>query len=107
MLLKAGMSARRAVCYNLLSSLLCLLGMVVGVAAGHTPEATQWIFAAAAGMFLYIALVDMVRESINQSSARLYSRPCSLPSRFIIVIIIQDRDPLNSTDTDHLNVCDI
>ncbi|KAL4712136.1 hypothetical protein ACJJTC_010997 [Scirpophaga incertulas] len=61
-LLKAGMSVRRAVWYNLLSSLLCLAGMVCGVAAGHLPSATRWLFAAAAGMFLYIALVDMMPE---------------------------------------------
>ncbi|XP_013176697.1 PREDICTED: zinc transporter foi [Papilio xuthus] len=61
-LLKAGMSARRAVWYNVLSSALCLLGMVCGVLAGHAPSATRWLFAAAAGMFLYIALVDMMPE---------------------------------------------
>ncbi|XP_049882635.1 zinc transporter foi [Pectinophora gossypiella] len=61
-LLKAGMSVRRAVCYNVLSSALCLAGMVCGVLAGHAPSATRWLFAAAAGMFLYIALVDMMPE---------------------------------------------
>ncbi|KAJ8707018.1 hypothetical protein PYW08_011152 [Mythimna loreyi] len=61
-LLKAGMSVKRAVCYNVLSSGLCLLGMVCGVLAGHAPSATRWLFAAAAGMFLYIALVDMMPE---------------------------------------------
>ncbi|CAG9573757.1 unnamed protein product [Danaus chrysippus] len=61
-LLKAGMSVKRAVCYNVLSSALCLAGMVAGVLAGHAPSATRWLFAAAAGMFLYIALVDMMPE---------------------------------------------
>ncbi|GBP49225.1 Zinc transporter foi [Eumeta japonica] len=61
-LLKAGMSVRRAVCYNALSSALCLVGMVCGVVAGHTPWATRWLFAVAAGTFLYIALVDMMPE---------------------------------------------
>lgn len=59
-LLKAGMSAKQAVCYNLLSSVLCFLGMVLGVSLGHSESAAQWVFAVAAGMFLYIALVDMV-----------------------------------------------
>ena len=62
-LLKAGMSAREAVYYNLLSSLLSLLGMVLGIIVGHQPEASSWVFAVAAGMFLYIALVDMVRNA--------------------------------------------
>uniref|UniRef100_A0A1B0D0N0 Uncharacterized protein n=1 Tax=Phlebotomus papatasi TaxID=29031 RepID=A0A1B0D0N0_PHLPP len=51
-LLKAGMSARQAVYYNLLSSVLSFLGMVLGVLVGDTPEASAWIFAVAAGMFL-------------------------------------------------------
>jgi zinc transporter 10 len=62
-LLKAGMSAKQAVFYNLLSSILCLLGMVLGVFLGESETATAWVFATAAGMFLYIALVDMVRTS--------------------------------------------
>ncbi|XP_052757016.1 zinc transporter foi [Galleria mellonella] len=61
-LLKAGMSVKRAVCYNVLSSALCLAGMVCGVVAGDTPSATRWLFAIAAGTFLYIALVDMMPE---------------------------------------------
>ncbi|KAJ2939303.1 hypothetical protein O0L34_g13400 [Tuta absoluta] len=61
-LLKAGMSVRRAVCYNVLSSALCLAGMVCGVLAGNGGSATRWLFAIAAGTFLYIALVDMMPE---------------------------------------------
>lgn len=59
-LLKAGMSARKAVYYNVLSSVLSLFGMILGILFGDTPEASAWIFSAAAGMFIYIALVDMV-----------------------------------------------
>ncbi|KAG8039597.1 hypothetical protein G9C98_008240 [Cotesia typhae] len=61
-LLKAGMSAKQAVFYNLLSSVLCLFGMIFGVLLGAMPSTTSWIFAAAAGMFIYIALVDMIPE---------------------------------------------
>ncbi|XP_034951471.1 zinc transporter foi isoform X2 [Chelonus insularis] len=61
-LLKAGMSAKQAVFYNLLSSVLCLFGMIFGVLLGTTPATTSWVFAAAAGMFIYIALVDMIPE---------------------------------------------
>lgn len=59
-LLKAGMTAKQAVFYNILSSVLSFFGMIMGVMVGDTPEASAWIFAVAAGMFLYIALVDMV-----------------------------------------------
>ncbi|XP_050073849.1 zinc transporter foi [Anopheles maculipalpis] len=68
-LLKAGMSAREAVYYNLLSSLLSLLGMVVGIIVGHQPEASGWVFAVAAGMFLYIAMVDMIPELTSSHGA--------------------------------------
>lgn len=59
-LLKAGMSARQAVYYNILSSVLSFIGTIVGILIGDTPEASAWIFAGAAGMFIYIGLVDMV-----------------------------------------------
>ncbi|XP_046747138.1 zinc transporter foi isoform X2 [Diprion similis] len=68
-LLKAGMSAKQAVFYNLLSSVLCLFGMVLGILLGADPSATSWIFAAAAGMFIYIALVDMIPELTSSHSA--------------------------------------
>lgn len=61
-LLKAGMSPRKAVYYNMLSSVLCFFGMCAGIFMGDTPEASQWIFAVAAGLFIYIALVDMMPE---------------------------------------------
>lgn len=62
MLLNAGMSAKQALTYNCVSSVLCMLGMVVGVAVGNISSATSWIFALIAGLFLYIALVDMLPE---------------------------------------------
>ncbi|XP_015183219.1 PREDICTED: zinc transporter foi-like [Polistes dominula] len=68
-LLKAGMSAKQAVFYNLLSSVLCLFGMILGVLLGSTPAATSWIFSIAAGMFIYIALVDMIPELSSSHSA--------------------------------------
>lgn len=61
-LLKAGMSARQAVYYNVLSSVLSFFGTVIGILIGDTPEASSWIFACAAGTFIYIALVDMVSD---------------------------------------------
>lgn len=60
-LLKAGMPARQAIYYNILSSVLSFFGMCIGISIGETPEATSWIFAIAAGLFIYIALVDMVK----------------------------------------------
>ena len=52
MLLKAGMSIKQAIFYNVLSSVLAFIGMVT---------VTPWVFTATAGI-LYVALVDMVPE---------------------------------------------
>lgn len=60
-LLKAGMSPKKAICYNFLTAILCLFGMIAGILVGDTPETSQYIFAGTAGLFIYIALVDMVR----------------------------------------------
>lgn len=62
MLLKAGMSVRQAIFYNLLSSLLSFIGMVAGILLGGISDVTPWIFSATAGIFLYVALVDMMPE---------------------------------------------
>lgn len=59
-LLKAGMTIKQAMICNLISSFLCLLGVLVGLAIGSAHNTAPWIFAATGGMFLYIALVDMV-----------------------------------------------
>lgn len=62
MLLKTGMRVKQALLYNGLSSVLCFLGMVIGVSLGNVDSATTWVFSITAGMFLYIALVDMLPE---------------------------------------------
>ena len=65
MLLKAGMSVKQAIFYNLLSSVLAYVGMVTGILLGQISDVTPWIFSATAGIFLYVALVILVT---NQSS---------------------------------------
>lgn len=59
-LIKNGMTIRRAVIYNTLSSVLCLLGATTGVFIGRIE--VGWVSALIAGMFLYISLVDMVPQ---------------------------------------------
>ena len=59
-LLKTGMTGKQALFYNLVSSILCFLGMVIGVALGNINSVSSWVFALTAGIFLYVALVDMV-----------------------------------------------
>ena len=48
--------------YNFLSACTCYLGLILGILIGETHMGNQYIFALAGGMFLYIALVDMVPE---------------------------------------------
>ncbi|XP_072927393.1 zinc transporter ZIP10-like isoform X1 [Hemitrygon akajei] len=74
-LMKAGVKMRQAVKFNLVSAVLSYLGMVLGIAAGqYTDNVTPWIFASTAGMFLYVALVDMLPEILHgQSNTRQYS----------------------------------
>lgn len=68
-LLDAGMTVRQAVVYNFLSACTCYLGLVVGVLIGDFTESTSFVFALAAGMFLYISLVDMVPE-MNEAAEK-------------------------------------
>uniref|UniRef100_A0A3P9IL94 Solute carrier family 39 member 10 n=2 Tax=Oryzias latipes TaxID=8090 RepID=A0A3P9IL94_ORYLA len=68
-LLKAGMSVKQAIVYNLLSALMAYVGMIIGAAVGqYTHNVTNWIFAVTAGMFLYVALVDMLPEMLHGDS---------------------------------------
>ncbi|XP_021373031.1 zinc transporter ZIP10-like [Mizuhopecten yessoensis] len=61
-LLRAGMTVKQAVMYNCVSSILALVGMIIGVAVGNFGDSITWVFVSVAGMFLYIALVDMLPE---------------------------------------------
>lgn len=63
-LLNAGMKVKKAVLYNFLSACMCYLGLIVGIFLGEMASTHTWVFAFAGGMFLYIALVDMVSSKI-------------------------------------------
>ena len=50
-----------ALMYNTLSAVVAIIGMFIGVAVGNASEdSTAWILAITAGVFLYVALVDLV-----------------------------------------------
>ena len=53
---------KQAIMYNFLSATTCYLGLVVGIVVGEFTQDSTHIFALAGGMFLYIALVDMVSK---------------------------------------------
>ena len=59
------MTVRQAILYNVLSAMMAYLGMGVGIVIGHYAEnVSMWIFALTAGLFMYVALVDMVRTAL-------------------------------------------
>ena len=66
-LLTAGMTVKMALLANLLSALSCYIGLAIGIYVGQEDDVRFWIFALAAGIFLYVALVDMVRVLIVRS----------------------------------------
>ncbi|XP_061166818.1 zinc transporter ZIP6-like [Saccostrea echinata] len=74
-LLKNGMTIKKAVLCNCLSSLLSFIGMAVGLAVGNIGDSSPWIFLGIAGMFLYISLVDLLPEMSLLDSENKDKRP--------------------------------
>jgi zinc transporter ZupT len=65
-LINSGMSFKMALLFNFLSACACYVGLFIGISIGEDPETNKWIYAVAGGMFIYIALCDMIPE-LNQS----------------------------------------
>ncbi|CAG2164093.1 unnamed protein product, partial [Oppiella nova] len=61
-LIASGMTMREALGYNFVSACTCYLGLAFGILLGDLADAAPYVFALAGGMFLYIALVDMMGE---------------------------------------------
>lgn len=59
-LINSGMTIKQAIVYNLVSAVLAYLGLVAGVFAGEYENGRHFILSITAGLFLYIALADMV-----------------------------------------------
>lgn len=77
-LLNAGMTIRQALFFNFISACCCYVGLAFGIVAGSHFSA-NWIFALAGGMFLYIALADMVRAGPGAGAALLLGRAAQRP----------------------------
>lgn len=60
--LKNGMTKWQALGMNFLAACCAFVGLYIGLSASQNEDARQWMFAVIAGMFLYIALVDVVRS---------------------------------------------
>lgn len=59
-LVSSGLSRGRALLFNFLSSLTAFIGLYIGISVSTDDTVRQWIFAITAGLFLYIALADMM-----------------------------------------------
>ena len=63
-LLRSGIHWCTALFLNFLSSLTAVIGFFIGVAiSAYSEQANGWILAFAAGLFTYIALVDLVSQN--------------------------------------------
>ncbi|XP_022519881.2 zinc transporter ZIP10 isoform X1 [Astyanax mexicanus] len=66
-LLAAGWSVRRLALFSLLSALLGYVGVLGGTAMGqHWAQHSPWILTVTAGVFLYLALADMMPEMLHE-----------------------------------------
>lgn len=59
---------KMALLANLLSAMSCYIGLIIGIFVGQQADVRFWIFAIAAGMFLYVALVDMLPDLMHSES---------------------------------------
>ncbi|KAL7640930.1 UNVERIFIED_CONTAM: hypothetical protein RMT77_008067 [Armadillidium vulgare] len=83
-LINSGMTMKQALFYNFLSATTCYIGMGVGIAIGEFTQDSTYIFALAAGMFLYISLVDMLPE-MNETATK--AAECSVRDSIQVLIL--------------------
>jgi len=100
-LLNSGMSMKKALLFNFLSACMCYFGLTFGILVGEFTGGSQWIFALAGGMFLYISLVDMLPEvnaaaeedvrngkDVKLSLKIFFIQNCGLLTGYAIMIIL-------------------
>ena len=73
----SGVSFRKALCLLSTFYLFSYVGVVVGAILGTSLNLTVWIFAVIAGMFLYIALAEMVSGTYSCFQPPTLSLPSS------------------------------
>lgn len=82
-LINSGMSIKQAIVYNLVSAILAYFGLVVGILAGGSEMGRQFILSITAGLFLYVALADMVRLLICSMFLTTFTSIASAFKRFL------------------------
>ena len=66
---RAGVSMKNAVIFNVISSVFCFIGVVLGMLIGGIESANEWIFLFISGTFIYISLVDIIPELNENDTA--------------------------------------
>lgn len=96
-LLKAGMTIKQAMVYNLVSAVLAYVGLAIGILAGEGELGRHIILCLTAGLFLYIALVDMMGEVTEHATksgiGTIISQHLGLISGIGIMLVISLYEP--------------
>ncbi|XP_067687062.1 zinc transporter ZIP10-like [Haliotis asinina] len=61
-LISTGMSVKRALILNFVSGLTAFIGLYIGLVSGQHSDVRRLIFSIGAGMFIYVALANLVPE---------------------------------------------
>ncbi|KAJ6661464.1 hypothetical protein lerEdw1_014373 [Lerista edwardsae] len=69
-LLHAGLSVKRALLLNFASALTAFVGLFIALSVATGEEFEAWIFTVATGLFLYVALCDMLPALMNAKDRR-------------------------------------
>ncbi|XP_007442410.2 zinc transporter ZIP4 isoform X1 [Python bivittatus] len=69
-LLHAGLSVKRALLLNFVSALTAFLGLYIALSVSTGEEFEAWVFTVATGLFLYVALCDMLPALMNVKDKR-------------------------------------
>lgn len=91
-LLKNGLTVSRAILWNVVSSLTAFMGLFISLAVATDEGVQTWIFAVAAGMFLYIAMTDLLpqmtaRDNCQDTPVFLLNNMGLLLGIFIMLLI--------------------
>lgn len=91
-LLHSGFSPKRALLYNLISSLMTVIGGIAGYFALHTVQsAVPYVLALAAASFIYIAVADLIPHLHRRTDVRASLQQLALLMAGAGLIGIADR----------------
>ncbi|XP_019854660.1 PREDICTED: zinc transporter ZIP10-like isoform X1 [Amphimedon queenslandica] len=85
-LIKSGLKWSSALFFNFISSLFAILGFFIGVAiSSNSEDASTYILAITAGLFLYISLTDLLPDLVHGGTYKLSKSGWQFAMRFLLV----------------------